>query len=1149
MSVPGADSGDVELVRVGGAPAVLNVSTHQELQRGDSPHLRFEVADVDEVPPGEMDVPPTGTGDLTLGYNTAEAVPMTLYYRQSADTADNKPRPTLDHLREGRTDTMNQSLTAEEEVDGGDEVAPPPRKKWQIWKKNTSNKPKKPKKFGWIAGVLIRCLLNIWGVMLFIRLSWVTGQAGIGLASLVILLSTVVTVITTLSMSAICTNGEVKGGGAYYLISRSLGPEFGGAIGILFSLANAVAIALYVVGFAETVADLIIENGVSFTGDRTNDIRVVGVLLIILLLIITLIGLDWEAIIQIVLLVILLVAITNFVIGTFLYRGPDSQETQRGFTGYSETFTTNFVPIFRPESGDLSCASGDGIGCFFAAFAVFFPAATGILAGANISGDLKNPQTAIPKGTLLAIGITTVVYLAVAWVAASTVIRDAPGEPAQFLGNFLNNTSCNNQTVFINTTIAMGDTCGITPYNFTANFGSCDLECACDYCVTVDCLYGDSEPANLRSLCDPGFLSLINKTSCDFGLLNNFQVTEMVSGFGPIITAGIFAATISSALTSLVSAPKVFQRVCQDRIFPFIHIFAKGGGRSGTEPVRAYFLAFFIGVGFILIGSLNEIALVISIFFLMAYTLINYSCFAASFAKSPGWRPAFKLYNQWVALVGAVICLAIMFIIRWYYALITLAIVAALYKLLDFLKPDVNWGSSTQAFLYSYSLKNLLKLEKLDIHVKNFRPQFLVLTGPPSSRPDLIHFVSHISRDSGVMVCGQVLLGDYEALRKQLHSQNLLQIAWLKREKVKAFHNIVAARTLREGVQNLVQLSGLGKIRPNTLVVGFKNNWTKCSDLEIQEYVSLLYDGFDSQFGVVIFRLRAGFDATERMDVQGQQDGESVVKRRPTLDITSVPLMETTPPPSTSYSDVPLPTAKVQSRSPFLGQRSYQPINDDDVSSLDSYSRAMEDEGRLDQDGEDPALADQESAESSHPEIVTMPSRFEKSQEKGFIDVWWLYDDGGLAILLPFLLSRSQKWRKCKLRIFTAGSSRNIDQAKLRMTGLLRKFRIDFSEVIEVPGVNNRPTPESIDKYHQLPLGEASSDLKELDKKTLRHIRLGELLRVYSSEAKLIVMTISVPQRSVSARTYLSWLETLSADLPPVLLMRGNQASVLTFYS
>lgn len=75
--------------------------------------------------------------------------------------------------------------------------------------------------------VQIRCLLNIWGVMLFIRLSWVTGHAGIGLATVIILLSALVTVITTLSMSAICTNGEVKGGGAYYLISRSLGPEFG----------------------------------------------------------------------------------------------------------------------------------------------------------------------------------------------------------------------------------------------------------------------------------------------------------------------------------------------------------------------------------------------------------------------------------------------------------------------------------------------------------------------------------------------------------------------------------------------------------------------------------------------------------------------------------------------------------------------------------------------------------------------------------------------------------------------------------------------------------------------------------------------------------------------------------------------------------
>lgn len=94
--------------------------------------------------------------------------------------------------------------------------------------------------------------------MLFLRLSWVVAHAGIGLASMVIILASIVTTITALSMSAICTNGEVKGGGTYYMISRSLGPEFGGSIGLIFALANAVAIAMYTVGFAETLQEVLV---------------------------------------------------------------------------------------------------------------------------------------------------------------------------------------------------------------------------------------------------------------------------------------------------------------------------------------------------------------------------------------------------------------------------------------------------------------------------------------------------------------------------------------------------------------------------------------------------------------------------------------------------------------------------------------------------------------------------------------------------------------------------------------------------------------------------------------------------------------------------------------------------------------------------
>lgn len=167
---------------------------------------------------------------------TREALPRLDNYRNDLSIHGRASRPTLDDLR--NTDTIASQLNQ------GDHQ---PRKELP-----------KQKKFGWIEGVLIRCLLNIWGVMIFLRLSWVGAQAGFFYGSAIILLATTVTVITTMSMSAICTNGEVKTGGIYYMISRALGPEFGGSIGIIYSIANAVALAMYAVGFAEALRDMLL---------------------------------------------------------------------------------------------------------------------------------------------------------------------------------------------------------------------------------------------------------------------------------------------------------------------------------------------------------------------------------------------------------------------------------------------------------------------------------------------------------------------------------------------------------------------------------------------------------------------------------------------------------------------------------------------------------------------------------------------------------------------------------------------------------------------------------------------------------------------------------------------------------------------------
>ncbi|KAI5726096.1 hypothetical protein M8J77_023765 [Diaphorina citri] len=236
-------------------------------------------------------------------------------------------------------------------------------------------------KLGWIVGVLIPCLLNIWGVMLFLRMAWVVGEAGIGHSLVIIGISYVVCIITTLSLSAITTNGEVKGGGIYFIISRSLGPEFGASIGIILAFANAVAASMNTIGFCNSLNDLLASYHTKIIDGGVNDIRLVGVIAILIMVIICSFGMDWESKAQNVLLVLIVIAIIDFLIGAIL--GPrDNTSIAQGFVGFNMTvFKQNWYPDYHYSEGQEHD--------FFSVFAIFFPSVTGIQAGANISGDLK----------------------------------------------------------------------------------------------------------------------------------------------------------------------------------------------------------------------------------------------------------------------------------------------------------------------------------------------------------------------------------------------------------------------------------------------------------------------------------------------------------------------------------------------------------------------------------------------------------------------------------------------------------------------------------------------------------------------------------------------------------------------------------------
>nr|DBA23309.1 TPA: hypothetical protein GDO54_014236 [Pyxicephalus adspersus] len=968
----------------------------------------------------------------TFGHNTIDAVPRIDHYRHTAaDLGEKLLRPSLAELHDeyDKEPFEDGFANGEEGTPTGDAVT------------NHVADSTGVVKFGWIKGVLVRCMLNIWGVMLFIRLSWIVGQAGIGLSIVVIAMATVVTTITGLSTSAIATNGFVRGGGAYYLISRSLGPEFGGAIGLIFAFANAVAVAMYVVGFSETVVELLQENNAVMVDD-INDIRIIGAITVVLLLGISVAGMEWEAKAQIVLLVILLLAICDFFIGTVI---PMEDKKAKGFFGYkAEIFSENFGPDFQDDE------------TFFSVFAIFFPAATGILAGANISGDLADPQLAIPKGTLLAILITTVVYMGVAVSVGSCVVRDASGNVNDTLSAAV--TNCTDAACHLN-----------------YNFSSC-------------------------------------KPYCEYGLMNNFQVMSMVSGFAPLITAGIFSATLSSALASLVSAPKVFQ--------------------VSTFTDKA---------------ELNVIAPIISNFFLASYALINFSVFHASLAKSPGWRPAFKYYNMWVSLIGALLCCGVMFVINWWAALLTYVIVIGLYIYVTYKKPDVNWGSSTQALTYLNALQHTVRLAGVEDHVKNFRPQCLVLSGAPSSRPALLHLVHAFTKNVGLMICGHVHMGPRrQALKEMLTDQARYQ-RWLIKHKTKAFYSPVHAEDLRDGAQYLMQAAGLGRMRPNTLVVGFKKNWIQSDMKDVETYINLLHDAFDYQYGVVVIRLREGLDISH---LQGQEELLSSQEKSPgTKDVIV----------NVDYSK----KAEAESSKHFSSDRSPMMRKDDEDDGKTPTQPLL----KKDSKGQGVAL------NTTDQKLLDASLQFQKKQGKSTIDVWWLFDDGGLTLLIPYLLTTKKKWSNCKIRVFIGGKINRIDHDRRAMATLLSKFRIDFSDIMVLGDINTKPKKENVAAFEEMiepfrlhedekeqevadkmkeeePWRITDNELELYKTKTHRQIRLNELLKEHSSTANVIVMSLPVARKgAVSSALYMAWLEALSKDLPPILLVRGNHQSVLTFYS
>ena len=548
---------------------------------------------------------------------------------------------------------------------------------------------------GTFAGVFTPSILTILGIILFLRLGYVVGDAGLGQTLVILALANGISVLTSLSLSAAATNLRIKRGGDYYLISRTLGQEFGGAIGLVMFLAQSISIGFYCIGFAEVLANVL-------PAPLSLHPHFIAAGAACLLFVFSWLGADWATRFQYVVMAILAAALVSFFAGG-LQQWDDALLVQNW----------------------SAPAAGSG---FWVLFALFFPAVTGFTQGVSMSGDLKDPGRSLPLGTLLAVGLSILIYLLAAVVFAGTLPRE--------------------------------------------------------------------------------------------DLLRDYSAMGRVALIPSLIVAGVFAATLSSAMASFMGAPRILQSVAQDRLFPWLLPFARGAGPT-KNPRRGILLSGAFALATISLGQLNLIAPVVSMFFLMSYGLINYATFFEASSASPSFRPRFHYFHRHLSLLGALACLGTMLAINLQAGLVAVAVLFAVYEYLRRIGPQARWADGRRSYHTQRIRTHLLAAADEAEHPRDWRPNMLLLSDDSERRTQLLRFASWLECDSGFATLVKLVEGKgAAALKRKRETEEALE-ADIRKAGVQAFPLAMVTPDLDTGILSLLQCFGIGHLRANIILL----NW------------------------------------------------------------------------------------------------------------------------------------------------------------------------------------------------------------------------------------------------------------------------------------------------------------------------------------
>ena len=321
------------------------------------------------------------------------------------------------------------------------------------------------------------------------------------------------------------------------------------------------------------------------------------------------------------------------------------------------------------------------------------------------------------------------------------------------------------------------------------------------------------------------------------------MVMQHVSRWGKPIMLGVWAASLSSAMGALLGAPRTLQALARDRVIP--RVFGRGFGR-GNDPRIATATSFLVGLAGILLGDLDMIAPVLSMFFLTSYGLLNISAGLEELTGPPSWRPLFRV--PWVvSLIGAFGCFASMLMINAGATFVAAFVALCVYLFMEHRQLQAWWGDMRSGLSMLVARHAIHALVKRKPDERTWKPNILVLSGSPTSRWYLIELASAISQQRGFLTVAAVLPGDTPAERRESIAATLTE--YLDKRQVECVVKVFTAPTPLEGAQTLARAYGYGPIAPNTLLLGVSQRPENYA-----EFAKLMMAASDMRQNVVIVR-------------------------------------------------------------------------------------------------------------------------------------------------------------------------------------------------------------------------------------------------------------------------------------------------------